>query len=75
VSGLDPVMDETFEGLFAQACTRPDAHLVKYVLACQDLGQMAPSLEGLGCLAAKHLTAIWVQEQPDAGLLTSLSLR
>jgi hypothetical protein len=75
LSGLDPVMDETFEGLFAQACTRPDAHLVKYVLACQDLGQMAPSLEGLGCLAAKHLTAIWVQEQPDAGLLTSLSLR
>jgi hypothetical protein len=75
LSGGEPVMDETFEGLFAQACTRPDAHLVKYVLACQDLGQMAPSLEGLGCLAAKHLTAIWVQEQPDAGLLTSLSLR
>jgi hypothetical protein len=75
LSGLDPVMDETFEGLFAQACTRPDAHLVKYVLACQDLGQMSPSLEGLGCLAAKHLIAIWVQEQPDAGLLTSLSLR
>jgi hypothetical protein len=75
LSGLEPVMDETFEGLFAQACTRPDAHLVKYVLACQDLGQMAPSLEGLGCLAAEHLIAIWVQEQPDAGLLTSLSLR
>jgi hypothetical protein len=74
-SGLEPVMDETFEGLFAQACTRPDAHLVKYVLACQDLGQMAPSLERLGRHAAKHLTAIWVQEQPDAGLLTSLSLR
>jgi hypothetical protein len=73
--GQEPVMDETFEGLFAQACTRPDAHLVKYVLACQDLGQMAPSLEGLGRHAAKHLTAIWVQEQPDAGLLTSLSLR
>jgi len=75
LNGHEPVMDETFEGLFAQACTRPDAHLVKYVLACQDLGQMAPRLEGLGCHAAKHLTAIWVQEQPDAGLLTSLSLR
>jgi len=75
LSGVEPVMDETFEGLFAQACTRPDAHLVKYVLACQDLGQMAPSLERLGGHAAKHLTAIWVQEQPDAGLLADLSLR
>lgn len=75
LSGVEPVMDETFEGLFAQACTRPDAHLVKYVLACQDLGQMAPSLERLGRHAAKHLTAIWVQEQPDAGLLAGLSLR
>jgi hypothetical protein len=36
---------------------------------------MAPSLERLGRLSAKHLTAIWVQEQPDAGLLAGLSLR
>ena len=73
--GPCPEVDETFKGLFAQACTRPDAHLVKYVLACRDLGHMAPSLQGLGCQAAKHLTAIWVQEQPDAGLVSGLSLR
>jgi hypothetical protein len=64
-----------FRTLASEASIRPDAHLVKYVLACKDAAQAAPREAAIYLSAASRLAALWMAEQPPEQLAASLQSR
>lgn len=75
------LVDKAFHTLATEASIRPDAHLVKYVLACRDTSRMSASASASAAAHRRHLaaaarlTAAWMAEQPHERLEHTLHLR
>jgi hypothetical protein len=58
--------------LATEASVRNDTHLVKYTLACLDMGAFDPEHARLYLAAAAHLCAVWMAEVPRATIADAL---
>jgi hypothetical protein len=58
--------------LATEASIRTDQHLIKYTRACLDMISFDPEYERLYLAAAAHLCSVWVKEQPETSIHTTL---